>query len=236
MAVLSAASLAAGAVESCADCHLANPELDSYQHVLDWQSSPHGRAEVGCERCHGGDASSFRKFLAHRGMFSIGDDTGPLHRNNLPQTCGNCHAATYRAFESTEHATATSRDAGAPSCVSCHGTLAAQQIGPNGIRVSCSRCHGADGKWPDAGTTALAPESLRQLREIRGDLKRVRNKIRKVSDGARRHELEAAQIAIETWIEEALEMGHAMDLRGMSEQLGEAQRELVALSGALAKR
>ena len=45
---------------SCADCHYANPTAPAPQHLSDWELSAHGRNRVGCEKCHGGDASTLR--------------------------------------------------------------------------------------------------------------------------------------------------------------------------------
>ena len=37
----------------CADCHCARPDAPGQYHVLDWDRSPHGRNNVGCQACHG---------------------------------------------------------------------------------------------------------------------------------------------------------------------------------------
>ena len=39
----------------CADCHFANPGSVSANHLSEWDLSGHGRKNVGCETCHGGD-------------------------------------------------------------------------------------------------------------------------------------------------------------------------------------
>src|SRR3970282_2548491 len=54
----------------CADCHLANP--DAPGHLYAWERSAHGQHNVGCEACHGGDATTFESFAAHRGILNSG--------------------------------------------------------------------------------------------------------------------------------------------------------------------
>ena len=125
---------------TCADCHRSNPDLPSHPHIEDWQASVHGHNEVGCEQCHGGDATTFRKFLAHRGMLRPVDPRGHLHATNLPATCGKCHAAAYRAFSTSTHGELVSEgDNQVPTCTSCHGPLALQGLGPNGLQVASAQ-------------------------------------------------------------------------------------------------
>jgi hypothetical protein len=49
----------------CADCHYAYGGRPDPQHLSEWESSAHARANVGCEACHGGraDMDGFSKFL-----------------------------------------------------------------------------------------------------------------------------------------------------------------------------
>ena len=75
----SAAALAEAQRSRCADCHFATPpdsagshlgEWNRTKHLEDWEMSPHGRNDVGCESCHGGDPATFESFLAHRGILA----------------------------------------------------------------------------------------------------------------------------------------------------------------------
>ena len=64
----------------CADCHFANPSAPAADHLADWDFSAHSRNNVGCEKCHGGDASTFEKSLAHRGILNSANAKSPVNR------------------------------------------------------------------------------------------------------------------------------------------------------------
>lgn len=72
----------------CADCHFANPGSISVAHLSEWDLSAHGRRNVGCESCHGGDPKSFEPFVAHRDILARNNPASSVHRTNLPKTCG----------------------------------------------------------------------------------------------------------------------------------------------------
>lgn len=76
----------------CADCHFANPYTEPAQeHLHRWSLSPHQRADVGCDSCHGGNPDTFESLQAHRGVLSSFNPSSPVHRTQLPATCGACH-------------------------------------------------------------------------------------------------------------------------------------------------
>ena len=85
-ATLGPGSSEAQAQSSCADCHYANP--DAPGHLSEWERSAHGRHAVGCEKCHGGDPTSFDAFRAHQGILDSRNPASPVNRTNLPRTCG----------------------------------------------------------------------------------------------------------------------------------------------------
>ena len=84
----------------CASCHFANPYTEpAQQHLHDWDVSPHGRNQVGCESCHGGDSQTFERFQAHQDILPSSNPASPVHRTQLPSTCGLCHAGPYTNFQ-----------------------------------------------------------------------------------------------------------------------------------------
>lgn len=64
----------------CADCHFANPGSVSASHLSEWDLSGHGRANVGCETCHGGDPRSFEPFIAHKDILARTNPASPYTR------------------------------------------------------------------------------------------------------------------------------------------------------------
>ena len=78
--LLVSASPAESQQSRCADCHFANPLAPAADHLADWDLSAHSRNNVGCEKCHGGDASTFEKSLAHRGILNSANAKSPVNR------------------------------------------------------------------------------------------------------------------------------------------------------------
>jgi Cytochrome c554 and c-prime len=87
----------------CADCHFSRPDAPAAGHLSDWDHSAHGRSNVGCEKCHGGDATSVEPFLAHRNILNSTNPSSPVNRRNLSTTCGTCHAGPFVAFQKSQH-------------------------------------------------------------------------------------------------------------------------------------
>jgi Cytochrome c554 and c-prime len=80
---LSAAFAKPAASQSrCADCHFANPGAPAANRLADWDHSLHSRNSVECEKCHGGDATTFEPFLAHRGILNSTNPASPVNRRN----------------------------------------------------------------------------------------------------------------------------------------------------------
>ena len=64
----------------CADCHFANPTAPRRDHLEEWDRSPHGRNNVGCEKCHGGNDRVFDKLPAHMGILASSNRFSPVNR------------------------------------------------------------------------------------------------------------------------------------------------------------
>ena len=58
----------------CVACHEAERLPISLGHTFqEWHASAHARGGVGCEKCHGGDASAADAAVAHRGVLPGSD-------------------------------------------------------------------------------------------------------------------------------------------------------------------
>ena len=75
-------ALPASAQNRCADCHFANPTAPARDHLQAWDRSAHSRNNIGCEKCHGGDATTFESFQAHRGILNSANPASPVNRRN----------------------------------------------------------------------------------------------------------------------------------------------------------
>lgn len=218
----------------CADCHFANPG-DWGWHLTQWDHSGHGRSGVGCEKCHGGDPTTFESFRAHQGMLGRQNPASPIHRSNLPQTCGACHAAPFAAFQKSRHYELLregNRDT--PTCVTCHGEVGAYLLSPKALHSQCSSCHGA-GKF--AERTDLPAEGkmlLSSVREVREMLDQARRLIGRVKEGDRRANLNAELAEALAPLTEAVDVAHMFVFDQMQEKVAEARRRAELLLEELA--
>jgi hypothetical protein len=219
----------------CADCHLANPGSISPAHLTEWEMGPHGRRSVGCDSCHGGDPTSFEPFVAHQGLLAFANPASPVHRANLPKTCGTCHVGPFVNFQrSTHYKLLRAGDADAPTCATCHGEAAGIRPSPRALESRCSQCHGRGRVAPRpeyAANGRLAVEGLRETRQL---LREARNAIERVKDPVRRKQLEADAQQVEVPIVEATQSGHAFVYDQLEERLQTARTRLAALLGRLA--
>jgi cytochrome b subunit of formate dehydrogenase/nitrate/TMAO reductase-like tetraheme cytochrome c subunit len=111
-----------------------------------YTQSVHGRSKderaATCSDCHGS-----------HDLKRANDSSSSIFRNNVPRTCGRCHATQYEAFETGIHGQALRRGVtAAPSCTDCHGEHLIR--GPHdvsspvlaaAVNTTCSRCHEAQG-------------------------------------------------------------------------------------------
>ena len=237
---MSAFAAGAWAQDPCADCHAAQ-ELEETEefHLRQWRNSAHAVAGVSCADCHGGNGTTFVQLRAHKGVLNSGHPKSPTHQWNLPQTCGRCHEVEYLALQQSPHFALFERKIrAAPTCRTCHGSVAGQSLGEGGLQARCNRCHGPEADHREAGTSgreALAKggQLLARMRALRGDRARVTRGILRLQDPSDHHD--AADVLLQAnraW-EEAIKAGHAFHWADWEAALGELEGLLGELEGAL---
>ena len=202
---------------TCASCHFANPYTEPAQnHLHDWDVSPHGRESVGCESCHGGDSSTFESFLAHRDVLNSSNPASPVHRTQLPRTCGTCHVGPYTNFQQSRHFELLNEgDARGPTCTTCHHSVRANLLSPRSLEQRCESCHGAEGVAPRPGRAADARTLIEGISEVRASLSAARDLLDSVRDDTRRAELEEAYTQAEVPLIQARQAGHRFPMEKM---------------------
>ena len=235
LAVLGFASASAFAQSSkCADCHFANPAAPQRGHISDWDRSAHGRQNIGCEKCHGGNPTSFEKLVAHKGMLPAGDKKSPVNRVNLPGTCGSCHAGQLMEFQKTRHFQLLKEDdKRGPNCATCHSDVGDTLLSPKALESQCNACHGPGKTAPRPERAKNARAMFESVRESRQMLKQARDLLKQVKDSGRKAKLsqEADLVALE--IKFAVEASHAFVYDGLQDHVGKARTKLAALFEAL---
>lgn len=238
---MTAVATVAWAQDPCVDCHAAQ-ELEETDevHLRQWRNSAHARAGVSCADCHGGDTATFVQLRAHRGVLNSGHPKSPTHQWNLPQTCGRCHDVEYLALQESAHFALFERKVrAAPTCRTCHGSVAAQSLGEGGLQARCTRCHGPEANHREAGTTgqqavAKGGQLLARMRALRAARARVSREILRIRDPADRHEAADALFEANRFWEEAIEAGHAFHWSDWDAALGDLEGVLGEFEGALA--
>jgi hypothetical protein len=221
---------AAQPASRCADCHVANRVERGGHHLGEWDRSAHGRARVGCEKCHGGNPATFEQPAAHRGMLPPANERSPVHRANLPKTCGSCHVGQRVAFEKTKHfQLLASGDGRGSTCSTCHNEVGDTLLSPKALEVQCNACHGPGGTAPRPERARDARLALEDVHEARVLLKEARDVIRQVKDPARRTALGQEATGVERDLAQAVEAGHAFVYDGLRDRVAEGRRKLGAL-------
>lgn len=220
----------------CADCHFANPQADpDPDHLLDWERSPHGRQRVGCESCHKGNAATTESFLAHQGILTSRNPSSPVHRNNLPRTCGACHTGAFVAFQRSRHFELLGEGRGeGPSCSTCHGSVAADLLSPRRLQTQCQKCHGQDGEFPQPEVSFQGRLLLEEAALVRELLRQASELISRVDDDARRARFEQAHQQAQVPLTEAVQAAHAFVFDQMKERLTTSRERSIALLNELA--
>ncbi len=139
--------------ETCSRCH-ADRALVERRHIPIpqayqlYQKSVHGRAVAAgkpaatCNDCH--ESHDLRR---------ANDPTSSINRENIPKTCGKCHAAESRVYSQSIHGIALARGVTeSPVCTDCHGEHSIRGARDPESRVSvarvsktCANCHEAEG-------------------------------------------------------------------------------------------
>ena len=221
----------------CADCHFANGGKPNPAHLEEWDASAHGRAGVGCEKCHGGDPRTVDPLLAHQSIVrGRGPDT-PVHPRQLARTCGACHSGPYTQFQKSRHsALLDSGNYDGPTCATCHGTVAAYLLSPKALEHECNECHGRGRKAAHPEYAADARALLDGTRTVRRLLSGARPVIARTKDAALRASLEHDYQQAEVPLTEAAYAAHAFVFTDARERLGVARARAEALLARLANR
>lgn len=158
--------------EGCRSCHATRAEA-RLRAPVHQENDAHGRAGLGCTRCHGGDGSATdaRAHDLAGGFRGVPDAIG------VSQVCGRCHDGSrddapdvLAAFRAGAHGAAIAhRRDGAASCTDCHGAHTIE--GPDHARSpvaraqvvgTCTRCHADEERMAFAGLDPRIPQRYAQ--------------------------------------------------------------------------
>ncbi len=233
--ILVVSPLMAQQQSSCADCHVSAIELPAPYHFNAWERSAHGRNRVGCESCHGGNPTTFESFRAHQDILNSRNPASPVHRRNIPQTCGACHTGQFVAFQDSGHyALLREGNQDTPICTTCHESVGSRLLSPKGLAKQCSKCHGEGEIAPSPEYPVQGRQLLEGIREVRALLNEAQPLIRRVKEKSRQENLQYGYDQAEVPLIEAVAAGHSFIFERLEERLGVARRRAVTLLERLA--
>jgi hypothetical protein len=232
---LSVAVQAGSLTSSCERCHLALHERPGWPHVAEWVESAHAAREVGCVRCHNGDATADTPLEAHRFVLPGTRRTSPVHRSRLPATCGQCHPREATRFTGSRHGALLAAGApNVPSCASCHDAMRARIPSPTALESACAACHRDD---PARGQL---PSDARVLVEwvaaTRERLVALQPLIERDADDVSRRTRWAAFDRAGNRVDDAVGALHAFDLSLARAELLLARDAIVSIEAARTRR
>jgi len=168
-------------------------------------------------------------------MLGRQNPASPIHRSNLPRTCGACHAGPFEAFQKSRHYELLregNRDT--PTCVTCHGEVGAYLLSPKALHSQCSSCHGAGKIAERTDLPAEGRMMLSSVREVREMLDQARKLIERVKESDRRANLDAELAEALGPLTEAVQVAHMFVFDQMQEKVAEARRRAELLLEELA--
>jgi hypothetical protein len=239
---LAATAAAEAQTSRCADCHIANSSdtrLSAFAltHVEAWNASVHARSRVGCEDCHGGDASTFDPLRAHAGLRLSDHPASPVNRVNLPRTCGKCHTGPFVSFQRSRHyELLITADERGPTCSTCHSDASAVLFTPSSVTRRCDHCHGDDAVRPRPDYGPDAGLLLKSVRSVATDLEQAKAIIQRMSDRTVRRTLLEEHRQAEVPYLEARDAAHRFVFDAARERLDVARERTRALLMRLADR
>jgi formate dehydrogenase gamma subunit len=135
--------------ETCGRCHADRALVERWQIPIPqayqlYQKSVHGRAVAAGKR-----AATCNDCHSSHDLRRANDPRSSVYRDNVPQTCGKCHAKESKEYLGSIHGTAMRNGASdAPVCTDCHGEhlIRAARDPESSVslaRVSktCASCH-----------------------------------------------------------------------------------------------
>jgi hypothetical protein len=168
-------------------------------------------------------------------MLSPDNQRSPVGRANIPATCGTCHVGPFVAFQDSRHyqlLKAGNRDV--PTCVTCHGNVAANVPSPKAVEGLCSRCHADRKVAPRPELARNAALAIAGLNEIRGLVDQADATIARIKDAGRKQQLQERAQQARVPLIQAADAAHRFVYDMLEERLTLARTRAGALLEELA--
>jgi hypothetical protein len=215
---------------TCADCHIVTPGAPAPEHIVEWSRSVHERHGVGCEKCHGGNATTRDPARAHEGVLRSADRLSRVNFRNLPATCGACHPSPSAAFERSRHnALLAQGDPRVPVCSACHTAVGGRLPSPAQLGDRCRTCHGGNNGKADANRAAAMQTLYESLHQARDLLRHAEPLLADINPRTERERLMGIAQEAATLLRQATDAGHEFDGERLTARLSAARARVDAV-------
>ncbi len=168
-------------------------------------------------------------------MLGSGNPASPIHRTNLPRTCGACHPGPFAAFQKSKHYELLGEgNPDTPTCVTCHGEVGAYLLSPKSLFAECARCHGTIKSAASADFPVEARMLLSGVFEVRELLDQAKELVGRIKEKDRRALLLAELEGARAPLTEVVEAAHMFVFEKTQERLQAARKRAEFLLEELA--
>jgi len=133
------------AENGCISCHQQPDFYAQYPRLHEYYQqyavSPHERAGVTCDLCHGGEPKANSVKEGHVGVWPMNSENSTVHYQNQPETCGQCHDDKRAQFIQSKHYAALMGQRTAPTCSTCHPAMSQRPELRKIVLNACRSCH-----------------------------------------------------------------------------------------------
>lgn len=157
------------------ECHATIIDKIAKSNYEQWTNSKHSLFNVTCDNCHGGNASSNVKEIAHTGVLRSFDTNSTIFYRNVPETCGKCHINELNQFRDSKHYEKLKALKQAPTCDTCHMPHEFKVLNISEFENLCSSCHNNEMK--------IAPDIPEKAVDAFKNTEKLKNEIR-IADAA----------------------------------------------------
>lgn len=160
------------------ECHAETIDKIAKSNYEQWTKSKHALFNVTCNNCHGGNATSNNKEIAHTGVARSSDSNSTVFYRNVPETCGRCHEDELGQFRNSVHYQKLKALKQAPTCDTCHSPHEFKVLNISEFQGLCSQCHNEDMRVAPSDAPDKAVTALQNAEKLKNEIKLAQDAIK----------------------------------------------------------
>ncbi len=178
------------------ECHATIIDKIAKSNYEQWTKSKHALFNVTCSNCHGGNASSNLKEIAHTGVARSSDVNSTVFYRNVPETCGKCHTQELKEFRDSTHYQRLKALKQAPTCDTCHVPHEFKVLNVSEFQGLCSQCHNTEMGVAPSDVPDKAAAALNNAEKLKNEIKIAQDAIKQAKQQGK--DMSVAQKSLDT--------------------------------------